>query len=242
LYTLLPEWITSEGRKMMLARLKDASVRSTVLRDMHENDIDYSELTISSSHFQKILTRRKISDIALIQGKTPEETVIDFLMASEGQAIVSFEALSEKNVLKAIQHPFSVISSNGVGYSIDYAKSGNLVHPRNFGTFPKVFAEYVRKQKALSFEEAVHKMTGKPAKQFQLEKRGLLQEGYFADIVVFQPESITDNATMEEPYKYATGISFVLINGQFALVDGTLVPNVRYGSVLRKKDKHWFEW
>ncbi|MDD2766715.1 MAG: D-aminoacylase [Candidatus Moranbacteria bacterium] len=242
LYTLLPEWITGEGRKMMLARLKDAGVRSTVLRDMKQNDTDYSQITISSSHLNKMLSRRKISEIALLQGKTPEETVLDFLIASEGQAIVSFEALSEKNVLKSIQHPFSIISSNGVGYSTEYAKSGNLVHPRNFGTFPKVFAEYVRNQKALSWEEAVHKMTGKPAKQFQLEKRGLLQEGYFADIVIFQPDNIADRATIEEPYQYSTGISFVIINGQFALANDTLIPDARYGMVLRKKNKHWFGW
>jgi len=241
LYTLLPEWITAEGRKMMLERLKDTGVRSTVLRDMHQNDIDYSQITISSSHLNKMLSRRKISEIAVLQGRTPEETVLDFLIASDGQAVVSFEALSERNVLKAVQHPFSIISSNGVGYSKDYSQSGNLVHPRNFGTFPKVFAEYVRNQKALSWEEAVHKMTGKPALQFQLEKRGLLREGYFADIVIFQPESITDRATMEDPYQYATGISSVIVNGFFAMDKGVLILGAHHGMVI-KKSKRWFEW
>jgi len=241
LYTLLPEWITAEGRKMMLERLKDVGVRNTVLRDMHQNEIDYSQILISSSHLSKMLSRRRISDIAVLQGKSPEETVLDFLIASQGQAIVSFEALSEKNVLKAIQHPFSIISSNGAGYSITHAKTGELVHPRNFGTFPKVFSEYVRKQKALSWEEAVHKMSGKPAVKFQLEKRGLLQQGYFADIVVFQPETITDRATMEDPYQYAAGMSFVIVNGFFAIEDGTLSSDERYGVVL-EKSKGWFEW
>ncbi|MEI8096706.1 MAG: D-aminoacylase [Candidatus Moraniibacteriota bacterium] len=241
LYTLLPEWVTTEGRKMMLQKLKDPGVRNTVLRDMHQNEIDYSQILISSSHLSKMLSRRKISDIALLQGKTPEETVLDFLIASDGQAIVSFEALSEKNVLKAIQHPFSIISSNGVGYGIDHAKTGELVHPRNFGTFPKVFAEYVREQKALSWEEAVHKMTGKPAVQFQLEKRGLLQEGYFADIVVFQPDTIADCSTMEDPYQYATGMTSVIVNGSFAIAEGKIVEGDRHGVVL-KKNRSWFEW
>ncbi len=241
LYTLLPEWVTAEGRKMMLERLKDPGVRNTVLRDMRQNEIDYSQILISSSHLSKMLSRRKISDIAVLQGKPPEETVLDFLIASQGQAIVSFEALSEKNVLKAIQHPFSIISSNGAGYSIAHAKTGELVHPRNFGTFPKVFSEYVRKQKALSWEEAVHKMSGKPAVKFQLEERGLLQQGYFADIVVFQPETITDRATMEDPYQYATGMSFVIVNGSFAIENGALTSDERYGVVL-EKSKGWFEW
>jgi len=241
LYTLLPEWVTTEGRKMMLARLKDKGVRSTVLRDMRQKEIDYSQILISSSHLSKMLSRRKISDIAILQGKSPEETVLDFLIASNGQAVVSFEALSEKNVLKAIQHPFSIISSNGVGYSLDHSKTGELVHPRNFGTFPKVFSEYVRRQKALSWEEAVHKMTNKPALKFQLEKRGLLQEGYFADIVVFQPDIITDCATMEDPYQYAVGMTSVIVNGSFAIEDGKLSEKGRHGVVVRRS-KNWFQW
>lgn len=241
LYTLLPEWVTQEGRKMMLERLKDPGVRNTVLRDMRQKETDYSQIIIAASTLSKMLSRHKISEIAALQGKSPEETVLDFLIASKGQAIVSMESLSEKNVMKAIQHPFSIISSNGVGYGIDHAKTGELVHPRNFGTFPKVFAQYVRKEKALSWEEAVHKMSGKPAMKFQLEHRGLLQEGYFADIVVFHPETIADRATMEDPYQYATGMTSIIINGSLAMEDGQLLPSKRFGKVLRR-EKGWFEW
>ncbi len=240
LYTLLPEWVTSEGRPMMLRKLKDPSVRSTVLREMHANDIDYSEILLSSSHLSKMMTRHKVSDVARLQGTSPEEAVLNFLMASDGQAIVSFEALSEENVTKAIQHPFSIISSNGVGYSLEHKNTGELVHPRNFGTFPKVFAEYVRKQKVLGWEEAVHKMTGKPAMQFQIEKRGLLKEGYFADIAVFDPEEIRDMATMEDPYQYSIGMMTVMVNGHLAIDDGHITSNGYSGSVIRKKKKGWF--
>jgi N-acyl-D-amino-acid deacylase len=241
LYTFLPEWVTQEGRKMMLERLKDPGVRSTVLRDMRNKSIDYSEIIIAVSTLSKMLPRRKISEIAALQGKSPEETVLDILIASKGRAIVSLESLSEKNVFKAIQHPFSIISSNGVGYGVGHKETGELVHPRNFGTFPKVFAEYVRKRKMLSWEEAVHKMSGKPAAKFRLKKRGLLQEGYFADIVVFQPETITDRATMEDPYQYATGISYMTVNGFLVMEEGQLLSQGRYGHILRR-EKGWFEW
>lgn len=241
LYTLLPEWVTAEGKTMMLERLRDPSVRSTVLRDMRNKPTDYSSLIIASSTLSKMLSRQKISEIALLQGKSPEETVLDFLIASKGRAIVSMEALSEKNVLKAVQHPFSIISSNGVGYDVNHKETGELVHPRNFGTFPRVFAEYVRKQKALSWEEAVHKMTGKPALKFQLDRRGLLLPGYFADIVVFQPETIADRATMEDPYQYATGISSLIINGSLALEAGEIFAEGRFGHILKRK-KGWLEW
>ncbi len=242
LYTLLPEWVTSEGRPMMLQKLKDLSVRNTVLRDMRSNDIDYSEIILSSSHLSKMMTRHRVSDVAKLQGTSPEEAVLNFLIASEGQAIVSFEALSEENVLKAIQHPFSIISSNGVAYSLDHKSTGEIVHPRNFGTFPKVFAEYVRKQKVLSWEEAVYKMTGKPAMQFQIENRGLIKEGYFADIVVFDPEEIQDLATMENPYQYSVGITTVMVNGHLAIDEGQITSNGYFGSILRKKKKSWFGW
>lgn len=242
LYTLLPEWVTSEGRQMMLKKLKDPGVRSTVLRDMRANDVDYSEILLSSSHLSKMMTRYRVSDVAHLQGTSSEEAVLNFLTASNGQAIVSFEALSEENVTKAIQHPFSIISSNGVGYSLDHKTTGELVHPRNFGTFPKVFAEYVKKQKVLSWEEAVYKMTGKPALQFQIEKRGLLKEGYFADITLFDPEEISDRATMEDPYQYSVGITTVIVNGHLAIDDGKVSSKGYFGSVIRKKKKGLSLW
>lgn len=240
LYTFLPEWVTQDGRKMMLERLRDSQVRSAVLRDMRRKDIDYSQILITSSSLSKMLTRRKISDIAALQGKSPEETVLDFLIASSGQAIVSLEVLSHKNVRRAVQHPFSIISSNGVGYGMTHKETGELVHPRNFGTFPKVFAEYVRKEKTLGWEEAVHKMSGKPAAKFGLFKRGLLQEGYFADVVVFNPNIIEDKATMEDPYQYPIGISYVFVNGFIALENGVFSSR-RNGMILKKKSS-WFPW
>jgi N-acyl-D-amino-acid deacylase len=237
LYTFLPEWVTQNGRKMMIEHLKDRQTYLSVLRDMRQKPRDYSEIMISVSTLSKMLTRRKVSEIAKLQGKSPEEVVLDLLLASDGRAIVSVEALSEKNVRKAIQHPFSIISSNGVGYSAEYAATGDLVHPRNFGTFPKVFAEYVRKEKALSWEEAVHKMTGKPAEKFHLTKRGILEKEYFADVVVFDPETIADKATLEDPYQYPVGISHVIINGLVAYEEGK--AGGRAGRILRQK-RGWF--
>lgn len=240
LYILLPEWVTENGRKMMIARLRDPQTYAMVLRDMHKKKIDYSKVILSSSAMSKMISRRRISEIAEAQSKSPEEVVLDLLLASDGRAIVSMEVLSEKNIRKAIQHPFSIISSNGVGYDVSHAKTGDLVHPRNFGTFPKVFARYVRREQLLSWEEAVHKMTGKPAMKFKLEKRGLLEEGYYADVVVFHPDTIEDKASMEEPYRYPAGISYVLVNGSVAIEQGTRI-NQRYGMVIRPK-KGLFSW
>lgn len=240
LYTFLPTWITENGRKLMLARLKDTQVRETVVNEMKKNDVDYSSMMLAVTAMSRMTTRRKVSDIALMHGKSPEEVIIDVLLASEGRAIVSLETLSEKNVRKAIQHPFSIISSNGVGYAITHAETGEKVHPRNFGTFPKVLATYVRGEKALSWEEAIHKMTGKPAAKFRLSERGLLREGYHADITVFNPDLVADRATMEDPYQYPIGMNWVLVNGNAAVEQGNFT-GTRAGTVLRKTSS-WLPW
>ncbi|TXH02161.1 MAG: D-aminoacylase [Candidatus Moraniibacteriota bacterium] len=238
LYTFLPTWITENGRKLMLARLRDEKVRRTVIAEMQKNDVDYSAMTLSVTNLGKMLTRRKVSDIALLQGKSPEEVVVDVLLASEGRAIVSIESLSEKNVRKAVQHPFSVISSNGSGYAKEHVATGDLVHPRNFGTFPRIFAEYVRRQQSLSWEEAVHKMTGKPARKFGLKERGVLQVGNVADITIFLPGEIADRATLEEPYQYARGVDWLLVNGVVTIENG-VYTGTRSGQVYRQSRGWW---
>jgi N-acyl-D-amino-acid deacylase len=240
LYTFLPTWITENGARLMLARLRDPEIRNAVVAEMQKNGIDYSSMILSVTNIGKMLTRRKVSDIANLHGKPPEEVIIDVLLASEGRAIVSLETLSEKNVQKAIRHPFSIVSSNGSGYNLLHAETGDHVHPRNFGTFPRVFAEYVRRQQSLSWEEAVHKMTGKPAKKFRLAGRGFLTVGAAADIVVFDPDTIADKATMEDPYQYAVGVEALLVNGILTIENG--VYNGKRPGRIYRKPHSWFPW
>lgn len=236
LYTLLPDWVTESGRKTMLHRLKDFKIRQSVIRDMKANEYDYATMAVSVSTLSNMVTRKTVREMADSQGVAPEEVVLDILLASEGRAIVSLEVLSDRNVDKAIQDPFSIISSNGVGYPKEHDVTGDRVHPRNFGTFPRIFSKYVRDRKLLSWEEAVHKMTGKPAAKFRIQERGLLQEGFRADIVVFDPETIADKATMEDPYRYPDGIRFVLVNGEVAAEEGVWTGS-RSGEVIRSRKR-----
>jgi N-acyl-D-amino-acid deacylase len=240
LYTFLPDWVTEGGRRVMLRQLRDVRVRNKVVEEMRRKGTDYSTMTVLSSSVSKLMPRRHIVDIAAMQKKSPEEAIVDVLLASDGRAIVSIEAISDHNMRHGIQHPFSIISSNGSGYSIDYAETGDRVHPRNFGSFPRVLGRYVREEKLLSWEEAIHKMTGQPAQVFHIENRGRLKEDYFADIVVFDPEKVIDIATMENPYQYPIGIQDVVINGTVTLASGRF-SGVRPGRVLYRK-KSFFSW
>jgi len=234
LYITLPNWATEGGRTMMLSRLKDSETRKRIVAEMQGNGFDYSKIIISISALDKTLNRKSVVEIAEAQGKTVEDVIIDILIASDGQVVTMMEVLSEKNVNKAVINPFSIISSNGSGYNLAHQETGEMVHPRNFGTFPRVLASYVRERGLVSWEEAIAKMSGLPAKKFGLLDRGTLAVGNYADIVVFDPEKIKDLATVENPYLYSQGIEYVLINGQFALEDGSITDQ-RAGQVLRRK-------
>ncbi|HEX7586605.1 MAG TPA: amidohydrolase family protein, partial [Patescibacteria group bacterium] len=160
-----------------------------------------------------------------------EDAVVDVLIASEGRVITSIESLSQDNVEKAIVHPLSIVATNGSGYSIDHAKTGESVHPRSFGTFPRVLSEYVIEKKIISWETAVKKMTGYPAKKFGIKNRGEIKEKNFADIIIINKDKIEDFATSENPYQYSKGIEFVLVNGEIILKDG-VYGRERAGRIL----------
>jgi N-acyl-D-amino-acid deacylase len=234
LYILLPDWVTEGGRNMMLSRLKDPDVRKRVIKDMKASDYDYSKITISISALDKSLNRKKITEIALSQGKSIEDTIVDVLIASEGRVVTMMEVLSDKNVDKGVINPFSIISSNGSGYNTQHRDTGEVVHPRNFGSFPRVLANYVRGRGVVGWEEAIRKMSGLPAEKFNIENRGIIKKGNCADVVVFDPAAIKDLATIENPYQYATGIEWVLINGNIAMKNGQIMQS-RSGEVIRRK-------
>lgn len=234
LYILLPDWVTEGGRNMMLSRLKDPDIRKKVIKDMKASDYDYSKITISISALDKSLNHKKITEIAETQGKSVEDTIVDVLIASDGRVVTMMEVLSEKNVDKGVINPFSMISSNGSGYKIEHRETGEVVHPRNFGSFPRVLAEYVRNRSVVGWEEAIRKMSGLPAEKFNLNGRGLIVKGNCADILVLDPKRVQDLATIDNPYQYSSGIDQVLVNGRLALNAGKL-DSERHGEVIRRK-------
>jgi N-acyl-D-amino-acid deacylase len=233
LYTFLPDWSSRGGRKMMLKRLKESESRKKLIAEMKKSYINYSKIIIASHSLGKILTRRKVSDIARAQNKGVEETVLDLLIASNGRVVTITEALNEKNLEKAIASPMSVIASNGSGYSVEHKSGDDSVHPRDFGSFPRVLARYVKEKKLISWEEAIHKMTGRPAEIFGIKNRGIIKKKNFADIVIIDPTIIEDKATIDKPYQYPIGIEQVLVNGKIILDQGEC-SNERIGEMIVK--------
>ncbi|MEK7598267.1 MAG: D-aminoacylase [Patescibacteria group bacterium] len=220
LYTLLPEWVSAGGKKMLINRLKDSSIRAKVISEMKESGFDYSKIEIAISSLNRILSKRRILDIAKSQEKSVEDAIVDVLIASEGRVITSIESLSEENIEKAVAHPLSIISTNGAGYSIEHSKTGEVVHPRSFGTFPRIISQYVLGKRIISWEAAIRKMTGIPAQKFGIKKRGEIKEKNFADIMIINRDKLADLATAENPYQYSKGVEFVLVNGEIILSEG----------------------
>ncbi len=233
LYTLLPSWVAEGGKKMMLRRLADRSTRIRVAEEMKKMDFNFSNVEIGISNLNKTLARKKIADIAAAQNKSVEEAVIDILLASDGRVIISSESLSEENLKKAIQSDLSIVASNGSGYNLAHEETGEVVHPRCFGTFPRALRKYAVDKKIISWEEVIMKMTGLPAGKFNLRYRGELKEKNFADIVVIDPKKIQDFATSENPYRYNQGVEQVIVNGQMALNQGKYQSN-KNGEIIRR--------
>ncbi len=230
LYTLLPEWASRGGKGLMLARLRDPNTRRDIIEDLRRKQLNYSKISVS-------LTKSGVYDtlegMAERQGVDPEEVILNLLLANDGRVIVFMDLISEENIRSALRSPYSLIATDGAGYSLKHKSTGEKVHPRSFGAFPRVLGKYVREEGLLTWEDAIFKMTELPARTFGLRERGALREGYFADVVVFDPESICDKATFKDPYQYATGIESVLINGQLVLNNGTFLEG-RFGRILKR--------
>ena len=235
LYILLPDWVAEGGKRMLIKRLKDPKTKARVIKEMQESRLyEYNKIIVAISPADKTFIGKKITEIARAQEASVEEAVINMLIASEGRVITFFETLNEDDVKTALKHPLGFIGSDGSGYNIDYyVKRKELLHPRCFGTFPRVLGKYVREEKLMNWEQAIYKMTGGPAEKIGLKNRGVLKKGNFADITVFDPKTVIDRATFENPFQYSEGIEYVIINGKIAVNKGKYTSEMA-GKVLRK--------
>ncbi len=233
LYTFLPEWVTDGGRAMMLGRLRTPQIYQHVVKELRDVDVDFGTAIVAHGISDNNIRGKKIATLAQAQNKTVEELVLDLLIASEGRVIVLIDALSEENLIRGISNPYSIVTTNAPGYSLTNIDAHATVHPRSFGSFPRLLHRYVNQQKILSWEEAIYKISGKPAQHVGLDRRGLLRQGYYADIVVIDPMRVEDCATIQKPLQYARGIRDVFVNG-IPVIESARLTGIRPGHVLRK--------
>jgi dihydroorotase/N-acyl-D-amino-acid deacylase len=178
------------------------------------------------------LQGKRISEIAALQKKDPLDALFDLILADEGQTGAIYFMMHEADMRAAMQAPFVTFCTDSGARATDGPLAGSKSHPRGWGTYPRILSLYVRGERLLSLETAINKMTGAPAARVGLTDRGLLREGMFADITIFNPQTVADLATFENPNQYPVGIEYVLINGQLSVDKGKRTPALA-GRVLR---------
>ena len=175
----------------------------------------------------------RVAEAATQAAKDPFDFVFDLLIDEGGSVGCVYFIIDEADLALAMQQPWVAVGSDGSALATDGPLRAGVPHPRNFGTFPRVLGRYVRELKVISLEEAIRKMTSLPASILGLADRGSIKEGQWADLVIFDPATIADKATFEDPFQYPVGIDTVLVNGQVVLDEGRHT-GARPGKVLRR--------
>ena len=228
----MPTDVQAGGLDKWIERLKDPATRKKVIAEMKTPTDKWENLYLGAgadniicTGFRqdslKYLTGKRLGEIARMRGKTPEETIIDLVIQDHSRVEVIYFLMSEDNVKKEIRLPYMTFGSDEASMAPEGVFLKNSCHPRAYGNFARLLGTYVREDKLLTLEDAIHKLTGMPAALLRLKKRGELRVGNYADVVVFDPATIHANSTYEKPHQLADGVSDVLVNGTIVLKDGT---------------------
>jgi N-acyl-D-amino-acid deacylase len=239
-------WAFEGGVEKMIERLKDQKIREQIKKDILQGIDGWQNFAHAAGGWENITIAtvynkegekfigKTIKEAAAKENKDPFTFVFDFLIQQRSRVQILVKMMKDEDIEKIISHPLTMIGSDGMSLSTEGILSSGKPHPRAFGTHGRVFAKYVRGKKLISLEEAVKKMTSMPASRLQLAHRGALKEGYFADIVVFDPDVVEDLSTYSNPQNYTKGFDSVIVNGKIALKDG-VESGVFSGKVLRAK-------
>lgn len=240
----IPPWAHAGGHEDLLNRLRDPATRARLRREISQPGDNWENfywmaggaegVLISSVNNQDLKSYEgmRLAEIARQRGEEPLEALFDLLVADEAQTDAIYFLMSEADVKRALEQPWVSVGTDYPAVRPDGPLGAWKPHPRAYGCFPRILGRYVREQKLLRLEEAIRKMTSLPAQRVGLRDRGLLLPGYYADIVIFDFERITDRATFEAPQQYSEGVKYVVVNGQLVL-DGGEMARALPGRVLR---------
>ena len=250
----IPPWAQDGGTEKLVARLKDPKERARIRKEMENTNPTWESRYQSAGTWQNVQlaaigrTRggtndpsspnrkyegMRVAEAAKEAGKDPFDFVFDLLIEERGSVGCVYFIIDEADLALAMKQPWVAVGSDGSALATHGPLRAGVPHPRNFGTFPRVLGRYVRELKVISLEEAIRKMTSLPASILGLADRGSIKQGNWADLVIFDPATIADKATFEDPFQYPVGIDTVLVNGVVVFDDGKHT-NARPGKVLRR--------
>ena len=227
----MPPWVQAGGFEAWRARLQDADTRARVVAEMHEptdaweNMFELAgpeniKLLAFKNEALRPLTGRTLAEVAVERGTPPAETAIDLVIEDGTRVGAAYFTMSEQNLRRILGLPWVSFCSDSDAPSAEGRFLQWSSHPRAYGSFARLLGRYVRDEQVVPLEEAIRRLTSLPARTLRLQRRGLLQPGYHADVVVFDPARIEDHATFDEPHQYAAGVAHVAVNGTLALRDG----------------------
>jgi N-acyl-D-amino-acid deacylase len=228
----LPPWTENGGYPALFKRLRDPATRKQIAAEVSKDSDEWENLYVGAGSPDKILlegfksqklkslTGKTLAEVAKMRGKDPIETIMDLISEDESRIDTIYFVMSEENVKKEIVKPWISFGSDEASQAPEGVFLKSNPHPRAYGNFARVLGKYVRDEKVISLKEAVRRLSGLPATNLGLDHRGLIEEGMFADVVVFDPATIADRATFEKPHQYAVGIKHVFVNGTQVLKNG----------------------
>ncbi len=247
----MPPWVQEGGHDAWVARLKDPKTRKRVIKEMRAPAKGWESLYQLAGSAENVLligfkndalkplTGKTLADVALMRGKSPEDTIVDLVIEDDSRVDTAYFLMSEDNIRRNIQWPHMMFGSDEGAYSPEGVFLKSNAHPRAYGTFARLLGKYVRDEKVIPLEEAIRRLTSLPADALKIRERGRLKTGNYADIVVFDPVVIGDTATFDKPHQLATGVSHVFVNGAPTLSDGTHT-GAKAGRVVRGPG--WTGW
>jgi N-acyl-D-amino-acid deacylase len=228
----MPPWVQAGGFRAWVARLKDPAIRRRVVREMSTPSDEWENLYLLAGSPENVLlvgfknknlrylAGKTLAQVAEMRKKSPEETAIDLVIEDDSRVGTIYFLMSEENVKKQIKLPWVSFCSDAGSLAPEGVFLKSSTHPRAYGNFARLLGKYVRDEHVIPLAEAIRRLTSLPAENLKLDRRGRLKKGYYADVVVFDPNTICDNATYEKPHQYATGVVHVFVNGTQVLKDG----------------------
>jgi N-acyl-D-amino-acid deacylase len=228
----MPPWVLDGGYEALYRRLKDPVMRKKIAAAISTPSSEWENLYLAAGSADRVLlvefkndalkplTGRTLADVAKMRGKDPVETIMDLVLEDQSRVGTVYFMMSEDNLVKQLKLPWVSFGSDAGSMSPEPPFTKANPHPRAYGNFARLLGKYVRDEKVIPIEEAVRRLTGLPATNLELDRRGFLREGMFADIAVFDPAAIADKATFEKPHQFAVGMKHVFVNGGHVLKDG----------------------
>jgi dihydroorotase/N-acyl-D-amino-acid deacylase len=241
----LPIWVREGGSDRMIERLRDPALRERIKKEMEDPaPADWENQWYGSGGAPGVMVSsvldpslrkwegKTLEQVGREMGKDPRDALMDLVIADHGETSCIISIMTEDDVRTALRHPLVSIDTDSETRAEDGPLSVSKSHPRAWGTFPRILGKYVREEKLLTLEEAIRKMTSRPAARVGLTDRGILRPGLAADLTVFDPASIRDVSTFEDPNHYSVGVRYVLVNGRAVIEEGRITSE-RPGRILR---------